>query len=306
MCSDNCITASGLQKRYGRKRVLDSLDLFVPAGSTTALLGKNGAGKSTLLKILTGFMPRNEGRVSVLGLDPAKRMLAVKERIGYVPDTASINPRWRVRDAIGLVRAIRRKRWDRAEERRLIDLFALPGRAKIGTLSKGERAKLALLLALGHRPELLVLDEPASGLDPVVRRQVLTTLVDAIHEEGRTVLMASHRMDDVERLADRVAFLRAGRIVLAGETEEIRSRARRVEVTPPPSPREIPGSPLVHEHGVEASLTYLEGGTKAANQLRSAGRYRQVIESPMNLEDLFVDLLGDDAENCEELATCGR
>ncbi len=148
--------------------------------------------------------------------------------------------------------------------------------------------------------------KPASGLDPVVRREVLATLVDAIHEEGRTVLVASHRMDDVQRLSDRVAFLKNGRIVLAGETEEIRSRARRVEVMPPPSPVDIPGSPLIHEHGGEASLTYLDGGAEAAEKLRTAGRYRQVTESPVNLEDLFVDLLGDDSGSREEMATCAR
>jgi ABC-type Na+ transport system ATPase subunit NatA len=202
---DVAVAVHGLAKRYGKKQVLTGLDLIVPRGSTTALLGQNGAGKSTLLKILTGFMPRDGGRVSVLGFDPKKQALAVKERIGYVAHTTALNPMWRVSDAIGLVKAIRKKRWDDAEERRLIGLFALHAKAKVGTLSKGERAKLSLLLALGHRPELLVLDEPASGLDPVVRREVL----DAIHEEGRTVLVASHRMDDVQRLADRVAFCAA-------------------------------------------------------------------------------------------------
>jgi ABC-2 type transport system ATP-binding protein len=305
MPRDDVVKVVGLEKRYGRKRVLEGLDLAVPAGSTTALLGRNGSGKTTLLRILSGFMPRNAGKVAVLGLDPARKALRVKERIGTVPDVSPLNLKWRVSDAIGLVRAIRKRRWDAAEERRLVRMFDLPLQARIGTLSKGERAKLALLLALGHRPELLLLDEPASGLDPVVRREVLASLVDAIHEEGRTVLVSSHRMDDVGRLADRVAFLSGGRILLAGETEEIRARARRIEVAPVPAREEIPGNPLVSLRGEDASLTYVDGGSEAANRLRASGRYRSVEESAMNLEDLFVDLLGNRTEGKKE-ATCAR
>jgi ABC-2 type transport system ATP-binding protein len=223
------VVLAGLVKSFGRREVLTGVDLRVPRGSTTAILGRNGAGKSTLFRILCGILPRSGGEVRTLGLDPAHSAREIKARIGYVAEATPFHPRWRVRDAIGLVRSLRDDDWDGMEESRLREAFALPLRARIGTLSKGERAKLALLLALGHRPELVLLDEPASGLDPVMRREVLATLVDAIHEQGRTLLIASHRMDDVERLADRVAFLSGGRIVLSGEAEEVRARSENLE-----------------------------------------------------------------------------
>jgi ABC-2 type transport system ATP-binding protein len=229
MPAADAITIRDAAAGYGRRAILDGLSLAVPEGSVTALLGRNGAGKSTLFRLLLGLLPRRRGEVFVLGLDPARAALAVKERTGFVPESADLNPRFRVRDVIALVRGLRRRRWDDAEERRLAAVFDLPPRTRIGALSKGMKAKLTLLLALAPRPDLLLLDEPASGLDPVVRREVLSALVDEIAREGRTVLMASHRMDDVERLADRVAFLDGGRIVRAGPVEAVRAEAGNLE-----------------------------------------------------------------------------
>lgn len=292
-----------VRKRFGKKRVLRGLDLSIPKGKTTALLGRNGAGKSTILKILCGLMPADDGAVRVIGLDPWRKQKAVKSAIGYVAEATAFHPRWRVRDAIGLVRSIRRKAWNPAEEARLVAAFELPLDERIGDLSKGFKAKLALLLALGHMPETILLDEPASGLDPIVRREVLASLVDTIHEEGRTVLLSSHLMEDVERLADRVAFLSGGKIVLEGDTEEIRSRARRIAVGPigPAEPLgELPGEPFVTRREKEAVLTYLDGADEAAAALR--GRFDDVQEIGVNLEDIFVDLL---ALPREEAVACG-
>jgi ABC-2 type transport system ATP-binding protein len=299
MNDDDPIVLAEVDKRYGRKKpVLRHLDLRVPAGSTTALLGRNGVGKSTLLKILAGLHPLDGGVARVLGMDPWRQGLAVKAKIGFVPETTAFHPKWRVGDAIELVRSIRKGAWDRDEERRLLGVFDLPERERIGALSKGYRAKLALLLALGHHPAVILLDEPASGLDPVVRREVLASLVDAIHGEGRTVLLSSHVMTDVERLSDRVAFLAGGRIVLEGETEEVRTRAKRVVVGPVSEDSDLadlPGSPRVLRQGSEAVLTYLADGETAAERLRESERFRDVRVTGVNLEDLFVDLLGERA-----------
>jgi ABC-2 type transport system ATP-binding protein len=218
-----------VEKRFGRKRVLRDLTLMVPRGSTTALLGRNGAGKSTLIRILAGLLPRDGGEARVIGIDPGRKPKQVKALTGYVPEATPFHPKWRVKDAIEMSRAFRGRTWDDAEEGRLIEAFALSPKERIGSLSKGYKAKLALLLALAHKPEVILLDEPASGLDPIVRREVLASLVDAIHGEGRTVLLSSHLMEDVERLADRVAFLAGGKIVLEGETEEVRARSGNLE-----------------------------------------------------------------------------
>ncbi|MEN8150687.1 MAG: ABC transporter ATP-binding protein [Planctomycetota bacterium] len=292
-----------VEKRFGRKKVHRGLDLAVPRGSVTALLGRNGAGKSTLLQMLTGLMPRDGGEIRVLGMDPWREPLKVKAAVGYVAEHTAFHPKWRVRDTIDLVRSLRKARWDRKEEWRLVDLFELPLGEKIGKLSKGYRAKLALLLALAHRPEVLLLDEPASGLDPIVKREVLASIVDTITEEGRTVLLSSHQMEDVERLADRVAFLAGGRIVLEGCTEEIRTNARRLAVGPIEDDRplaDLPGDPFVARRGREAVLTYLDGTNGAAELLGE--RFRDVNEIGVNLEDLFVDLLGAPREREEVVA----
>jgi len=302
------IRVVGLTKRFGRKPVLEGLTLAVPRGGTTALLGRNGAGKSTLLGILAGLLPRDGGRVEVMGLDPAHRARQVKARVGYVAEDPGFDPRWRVEHALDLTRTIRRGAWDVAEEARLLEVFGLSRTARIGSLSKGYRAKLALLLALGHRPEVVLLDEPASGLDPVVRREVLASLVDAMHGEERTLLLSSHRIEDVERLADRVAFLARGRIVLAGEAEVVRARARRVIVAPATGAcgdgklDDLPGRPTVRRRGHEAVLTYVDGGEEAAERLRESGRFTEVIGEGMNLEDLFVDLLEEETEG---VVACG-
>jgi ABC-2 type transport system ATP-binding protein len=217
------ILIHGLSKRFGRKQVLSSVTLSVPRGVTTALLGRNGAGKTTILRILAGLLPRNRGVVSVAGIDPKKHAKRVKAVTGYVPDVPVFHPRWRVRDAVGLVRSARRKRWDADEAKRLMDAFELIPADRIGDLSKGARAKLSLLLALAHRPEVVLLDEPASGLDPVSRKEVLGSLVDIMEREGTAILISTHRLDDVERLAERVAFLKDGQIVVEGVTEELRA-----------------------------------------------------------------------------------
>ena len=217
------IRIEGLSKRYGRKRILEEVTLSVPPGVTTALLGRNGAGKTTILRILAGLLPRNGGAVSVAGIDPGKHAKRVKAVTGYVPDVPVFHPRWRVRDAIGLVRSARKRRWDDAEAKRLRDAFDLAPASRIGDLSKGARAKLSLLLALAHRPEVVLLDEPASGLDPLSRKEVLGSLVDIMEREGTAILISTHRLDDVERLAERVAFLKDGEIVVEGVTEELRA-----------------------------------------------------------------------------------
>lgn len=217
------ILIQGLNKRFGRKQVLSSVTLSVPRGVTTALLGRNGAGKTTLLRILAGLLPRNGGAVSVAGIDPGKHSKRVKAVTGYVPDVPVFHPRWRVRDAVDLVMSARRNRWDSEEAKRLQDVYGLAPSDRIQDLSKGARAKLSLLLALAHRPEVVLLDEPASGLDPVSRKEVLGSLIDIMEREGTAILISTHRLDDVERLAERVAFLKDGEIVVEGVTEELRA-----------------------------------------------------------------------------------
>ena len=214
------VQARGLAVRFGRKRVLEGLNLDVPSGSVTALVGPNGAGKSTLLRILVGALVPNGGRASVLGLDPAREGPRVRARAGYVPDRFEV-PRWmRGRDWLRFLARFYAS-WSVDEEQRLLGLLQLDPSDKIADLSKGARAKLALVAALAHRPKLLLLDEPFSGLDVSARDAIATAIFGHLREESRTVLFVSHSLSDVERLADRIAILEGGRVVRAGELETV-------------------------------------------------------------------------------------
>lgn len=212
------ISARNLAVKFGRKSVLVGLDLDVPRGSVTALVGGNGAGKSTLLRVLVGALVPDRGSARVLGLDPECEGERVRERVGYVADKLEIAPRMRATEWLSFVGQFQ-PRWERSEMNRLAALLGLDLETRFGEMSKGTRAKLALVAALAHRPELLVLDEPFSGLDVDTRLAVTQGILGHLRDEGRSVLLVSHSMADVERVADRVLVLEQGRITRGGELE---------------------------------------------------------------------------------------
>ncbi len=220
MSVNAAIEVRGLSVRFGAQRVFDSLDLRVAEGSVTALVGRNGCGKSTLLRVLAGELVRNGGEARVLGLDPTRHGAKVRELIGYVPERTEIAPRIRVGEWLEFVAQFH-PTWSCEEEVRLLELFELDRSRRIRELSKGNREKLALVVALAHRPKLVLLDEPFSGLDVGVRDAIAKSVVGHLRDEDRSVLLVSHSIEDVERLADRVAILDGGRIVREGELEEL-------------------------------------------------------------------------------------
>lgn len=221
---------------YTRKRVLDGVDLDVPEGRVTALVGANGAGKSTLLAILAGAEPyrarfelpwrRSRATVRVLGLDPVRDGHAVRASVGYVPDRTDL-PKWmRIRDHFALLRALY-PTWDDAEAARLLGEFDLDPGQRYRELSKGQRALENLAAELAHRPRLLLLDEPFSGLDPLARRKVLDGVIAHLCEDGRTVLLVSHSIADIERCADHVALFAHGRVTRVASVDELRATNER-------------------------------------------------------------------------------
>jgi ABC-2 type transport system ATP-binding protein len=217
---DSIVSVKSLSVRFGRERVLDDLVLEVPCGSVTALVGSNGAGKSTLLRVLVGALVPNAGTARVLGLDPSHDGPRLRARIGYVPDRIE-TPNWmRGRDWLAFVARFY-PTWSTSHARHWLQLLELDDSAKIAALSKGNRTKLALVAALAHSPALLLLDEPFSGLDVDARRAITTAVLTSLRDEGHTVLFVSHSIRDVERLADRVAVLSKGRIMLAGDLEDV-------------------------------------------------------------------------------------
>src|SRR5207247_3238784 len=205
---------------------LDSVSLSFPHGAVYGLVGVNGAGKTTLIRHILGLLRAERGSVRVFGLDPVADPVAVLSRIGYLSEENDL-PAWmRVDELIRYTRAFYPK-WDDAYAEELRRTFALDAAATISHLSKGQKARAGLLVALAYRPELLVLDEPSSGLDPIVRRDILGAIVRTIADEGRTVLFSSHLLDEVERISDRVAMLKEGRILLTGELDEIKQTHHR-------------------------------------------------------------------------------
>jgi ABC-2 type transport system ATP-binding protein len=218
-----------LRVAYGATPVLKGLTLTVPAGSVFGLLGPNGAGKTTLVKTLLGLRRPSGGEARVLGFDAARESLEVRARVGYVGESGGLYDRLTVPQICAFCRATARG-WDQAIVDHYVDLFGLPGRAKVGRLSRGQKGQLALCLAMGGDPEVLILDEPTSGFDPVARHEFLATLVGEVAAAGKTVLFSTHVVAEVEAAADRVAVVRDGGLVLSGEIDRLRQTEKLFDV----------------------------------------------------------------------------
>jgi ABC-2 type transport system ATP-binding protein len=219
------IEVSELTRRFGAKTALDSVSVSLARGAVYGLVGANGAGKTTLIKHIMGLLRAETGSVRVFGLDPVVDPVGVLSRIGYLSEENDL-PGWmRVDELIRYSRAFY-PAWDDPYAEELRRTFALDPSARVKNLSKGQKARLGLLIALAYQPELLVLDEPSSGLDPIVRRDILGAVIRTIADEGRTVLFSSHLLDEVEQVADHVTMISDGRIVLSAPLTAIKESHR--------------------------------------------------------------------------------
>lgn len=228
----NAIETRRLSLRYGKTEALHELDLTVPAGCICGLLGPNGAGKSTTIKILLNLLTPSAGEARVLSVD--SRRLGERElaQIGYVADQQQL-PLWMtVAELLDFCRPFY-PTWDRDLERRLLEEFALPTDRRLKHLSRGMLMKASLLSSLAYRPKLLLLDEPFGGLDPLARHEFIRGVLETGDFGDWTVLVSSHDVEEIERLADRLVFLHEGRLQLDESTESLLARFRRVELTLP-------------------------------------------------------------------------
>jgi ABC-2 type transport system ATP-binding protein len=217
--------ARALAKRYGSTRALDDCTLTIPAGSVTALVGPNGAGKTTLLQLAVGLIEPTSGAIRVLGHDPRAEPLAVLPRVGFVAQDHPLPRRFTVGETLRLGRELNPS-WDDAVAERRLDELGLSRRQRVGTLSGGQQAQVALTLALAKQPQLLLLDEPVASLDPLARREFLTGVLQAVTERGITVVLSSHIVADLERICDQLVILAHGRTQLVGPIEEILAEHR--------------------------------------------------------------------------------
>jgi len=238
------LAAQGLTKRYGRRLALDDCVLDVPPGHVVGLVGPNGAGKTTLLELAVGLLRPSAGTIEVLGRPPAADA-AQLARVGFV---AQDTPTYRSLTVVDHLRLARHMNptWDEDLARRRVDELDLDPDQRAGTLSGGQRAQLALTLAVAKRPELLVLDEPVASLDPLARRDFLRSLMEVVAEHEMSVVLSSHLVGDLERVCDYLVVLVASHVQLAGEVDELLATHRRL-TGPRRDPRSLPASVEVIE-----------------------------------------------------------
>lgn len=291
--ASSVIEIQKLTRLFGRKRALDDVSLTVPHGGVFGLIGGNGAGKTTLIKHVLGMLKAQQGRVRVFGLDPVAEPVGVLGRIGYLSEDRDL-PNWmRVGELMRFTQAFF-PRWDEKYAEELRDAFGLDANARVKNLSRGQRARAGLLISLAHRPDLLVLDEPSSGLDPVVRRDILGAIIRTIADEGRTVLFSSHLLDEVERVADRVAIIHEGRVLLAAGMDELKDSHRRLTLRFSGVLGEAPalvGALTSSGSGPEWTYVCAGDGEQIRHAAHSLGA-TVVEESPLTLDEIFVTRVG--------------
>jgi ABC-2 type transport system ATP-binding protein len=294
--SESIVSVSELTRRFGATTALDSVSVSMPRGAVYGLVGANGAGKTTLIKHLLGLLRAESGSVRVFDKDPVADPVGVLSRIGYLSEENDLPDWMRVDELVRYSRAFY-PTWDDAYAEELRRAFALDPAARIKSLSRGQRARAGLLIALAHRPELLLLDEPSSGLDPVVRRDILEAIMRTIAHEGRTVLFSSHLLEEVERVADHVTMISHGRIVLGAPLGAIKESHLHLTVRFAQPRREPPQAPgvLRWDGGGEEWTAVYRGDPGELQAAFGDSGARVVARRPPSLDEIFVAHVGEPA-----------
>lgn len=288
------IVVENLTKYFGKKCVVDHVSFAVPRGSVTAFLGRNGSGKSTTLRILLGLLEPTLGRSEVLGHDSQNLPPALRGQIGYLPESHPVIG-WMTVDATEKFQSAFYPAWNREVFQATIDHFGLDRSAKAGALSRGQRAGLALACVLAPEPELLILDDPALGLDPVARRALLETILYITRSPGRTVLLSSHLLDDIERIADYLLILDRSVLRAACPVEVFRERIAQFQVVFDHSPPELPPIPgLLDSLRVNNALRITVANPPAdLEQTLAALNPIEILRQPVNFQDAVTAYMSD-------------
>lgn len=285
------LDAKGLCKQFGRTTALKDLDLSIHRGMVVGLLGTNGSGKSTLIKCLLGLLRPTSGTARLFGEDPWTLSGASKTRLGYVPQDIKLYPWMKVSQVISYTAAFYPK-WDFALTEKLMRQWDLPRDRRVGPLSPGQIQKLGLILALGHRPELLILDEPVAALDPIARREFLKSLLEMTQDEQHTVLFSTHITSDLERVASHVALLKEGRLALIEDLDGIKDRVKRLRISSTtllPRSFAVEGSLRTEVDGQTALVAATNVDEPMLQELRDRWHADVVVED-LNLEEIFLEL----------------
>ncbi len=285
------ISAQQVFRRFKTKEVLRGVDLEIPRGSVVGLIGKNAAGKSTLIKCMLGLLRIDAGTMRVFQDDAWQLSADSKARLGYVPQEISLYSWMRVGQILQYTAAFY-PRWNWTLAHHLVEQWELPKNDRVGPLSAGQLQKLALVLAMSYEPELLVLDEPVASLDPVARRDFLRTLLDIAQTENRTVLFSTHITTDLERVADRVAILRDGRIVFHGEMDALKETVKRLRIT---ADHDLPGSFAIRGalhtkvEGRNALVAVANASPGLMEDIRTTWNATVDVED-LSLEEIFLEM----------------
>jgi ABC-2 type transport system ATP-binding protein len=291
------IETRDLTRYYGNRRVVDGLNLRVPRGCVYALLGRNGSGKTTTIRMLLGLLDPTRGSASVFGHDCRRLPPGVRGRVGYMAEAHAVYRWMKVREA-GAFQAAFHPRWNDRIFRAVIDHFRLSPGAKAGDLSRGERAGLSLALTLAPEPDLLILDDPAIGLDPAARRSLLESMIYVTRRSDRTILFSTHLLSDVERVADYIGVLDRSVLRVSCPVDVFRERVRGFVLRYPGTPPELPPVPgLLHARRSlgELRLAVANVTDETRRALRSLGA-QTVDEVPLSLEEALIGYLGERGE----------
>jgi len=285
------IEINQLKKSFGNKQVLRGIDLEVPSGTVLGLLGQNGSGKTTLLKCTLGLLRSTGGSATVMGDNAWKLSADTKSRLGYVPQEVVSYPWMRVRQVIAYTAAFY-PTWNQPFVDELCRRWQLPLEDRVGPLSVGQLQTLGIVLALGHEPDLLILDEPVASLDPSARRHFLRTLLEIVEQPNRTVLFSTHITSDLERVANRIAILRDGKIAFHGELDSLKERVKRLHFVARqdlPSSFAVPGSLRCEVEGAVATVSLGNFDEELVERMRETWD-AEVTVHDLNLEEIFVEM----------------
>ena len=298
--SEQAIELQSLTKRYGKTTAVDAIDLLVPNGTTLGLLGPNGAGKSTTLRMMMGLLRPTSGGMRVVGVDVMASPPEVKQRVGYVPETHHIYRWMTVTEVLQFAKACYR-RWDSELCTELLDMFELSLQKRVRQLSKGMLAKLGLIVALAHKPDLLLLDEPLSGLDPIARDEFLDGVLKGICSGERTVMFSSHQLDEVNRLADTIAIMNSGRILVHCALEELLQSTKRVRAVIKNGRLPHSNSDAIvwqHVNRREWQVTIHPYADDVVEHLKAENPLTNVEVIDLGLDDIFKDFIRGQRQRC--------
>jgi len=287
---ENVIRVENLVKYFDGRCVLDGINLKVPQGCIYGLLGRNAAGKTTIIRILLGLEPPTRGQTFLLGAESTNLSAKVHGQIGYVAEGHNLIQNYKVGRLVKLCKALS-PQWNDEFFNHLTETFRLPMDRKVRELSIGMRAKLNLSLAMATEPEVLILDDPTLGLDTVARRQFLELAIDVIQKQGRTILFSSHILGDVERIADRIGIIAAGKLVVDCGLEELKERVKKLRlIFPESAPANLHLKEIINQQneGREMVITVVNWNQQK-QALVDVFKPSSCTEIPMSLEDIFIE-----------------